>query len=145
MTKNIKIITDYNKFIWPQRAAHNISELNLFLYLRISGVSEPISWLVGVTLTLTWLSLRDGPPDPAPPAPNPNVKKLRCFCCKGRNWFWGSICWWDCCGDAPSDGVMKDLEGVEPTEEGGVGRGDCLAWRYCYKHKHRINNNLKMM
>lgn len=37
---------------------------------------------VGVTLTLTWLSRRDAPPDPEPPAPKPNVRKLRCFCWK---------------------------------------------------------------
>lgn len=63
----------------PHRAAHRISELNRFLYFRISGVSLVMSCDVGVTFTLTWLSRRDGP---EPPAPNPNVKKLRCFCCK---------------------------------------------------------------
>ena len=36
----------------PQRAAQSISELNRFLYFRISGVSEVISWPpVGATLT----------------------------------------------------------------------------------------------
>lgn len=35
----------------PQRAAHRISELNLFLYLRISGVSLCGRVLVGFTLT----------------------------------------------------------------------------------------------
>lgn len=63
----------------PHKAAHRISELNRFLYLRISGVSLVMSCDVGVTFTLTWLSRRDGPD---PPAPNPNVRKLRCFCCK---------------------------------------------------------------
>lgn len=62
----------------PHNAAHKISELKRFLYLRISGVSLVASCDVGVTFTLTWLSRRDGP---EPPAPNPNVKKLRCFCC----------------------------------------------------------------
>lgn len=62
----------------PHNAAHKISELKRFLYFLISGVSLVISWDVGVTLTLTWLSRRDGP---EPPAPNPNVRKLRCFCC----------------------------------------------------------------
>lgn len=82
------------QFIWqypPQRAAHKISELNLFLYLRISGVSESMSCDVGVTLTLTCDSLREAPPDPvvpppAPPAPKPKVRKLRCFCCR-----WGGV------------------------------------------------------
>lgn len=37
----------------PQRAAQRISLLNRFLYLRISGVSDVRSWLVGVTLTFT--------------------------------------------------------------------------------------------
>lgn len=59
----------------PQRAAQRISELKRFLYLRISGVSEARSWDVGVTLTLTWLSLRE-----PPPALNPKVRNERCFC-----------------------------------------------------------------
>jgi hypothetical protein len=66
----------------PQRAAQRISELNLFLYLRISGVSEPTSCEVGVTFTLTCDSRRVGP---EPPAPNPNVRNERCFCWRG----WG--------------------------------------------------------
>lgn len=76
----------------PHKAAHKISELNLFLYLRISGVSGEPSCPVGVTLTLTWLSRRDAfppepavPPLPVEPAPKPNVRNERCFCCKGRN------------------------------------------------------------
>lgn len=77
-----------NKFT-PHRAAHRISELNRFLYFRISGVSLVMSWDVGVTFTLTWLSRRDGP---EPPAPNPNVKKLRCFCCKAYA-CGGNNCW----------------------------------------------------
>lgn len=36
----------------PQRAAQRISELNLFLYLRISGVSLTGRVLVGLTLTM---------------------------------------------------------------------------------------------
>lgn len=35
----------------PHNAAHKISELNLFLYFRISGVSDVMSCVVGVTLT----------------------------------------------------------------------------------------------
>lgn len=44
----------YNAFIQisPQRAAHRISELNLFLYLRISGVSVGGRVLVGFTFTM---------------------------------------------------------------------------------------------
>ena len=42
----------------PQRAAHRISELNLFLYLRISGVSLCGRVLTGFTLTTE--PLRDG-------------------------------------------------------------------------------------
>lgn len=84
----------------PQSAAHRISELNLFLYLRISGVSLVASCEVGVTLTLTWLSRRDGP---EPPAPKPNVRKLRCFCCRLKacggsncagNWAGDGVRWW---------------------------------------------------
>lgn len=36
----------------PHRAAHRISELNLFLYLRISGVSLGGRVLVGLTFTI---------------------------------------------------------------------------------------------
>ena len=36
----------------PQSAAHRISELNLFLYLRISGVSLGGRVLVGLTFTM---------------------------------------------------------------------------------------------
>lgn len=36
----------------PQSAAHRISELNLFLYLRISGVSLGGRVLVGLTFTI---------------------------------------------------------------------------------------------
>ncbi|KAI9587033.1 hypothetical protein GQX74_002880 [Glossina fuscipes] len=50
-------------------AAHRISELKRFLYFRISGVSLEASCDVGVTLTLTCDSRRDGP---EPPAPKPN-------------------------------------------------------------------------
>lgn len=75
----------------PHNAAHRISELNRFLYLRISGVSLVISWDVGVTFTLTWLSRRDGPD---PPALKPNVRKLRCFCCSA-NACGGKICCWE--------------------------------------------------
>ena len=42
----------------PQSAAHRISELNLFLYLRISGVSLGGRVLTGLTLTTE--PLRDG-------------------------------------------------------------------------------------
>jgi len=42
----------------PQRAAHRISELNLFLYLRISGVSLGGRVLTGLTLTTE--PLREG-------------------------------------------------------------------------------------
>lgn len=62
----------------PQSAAHSISELKRFLYLRISGVSLAASCEVGVTFTLTVDSRRVGP---EPPAPKPKVRKLRCFCC----------------------------------------------------------------
>lgn len=58
----------------PHNAAQRISLLKRFLYLRISGVSDAKSWLVGVTLTFTWDSLLAGP------APNPKVRKERCFC-----------------------------------------------------------------
>lgn len=75
----------------PHNAAHRISELKRFLYLRISGVSLVISWDVGVTFTLTWLSRRDGPD---PPALNPNVRKLLCFCCRAYA-CGGKFC---CCG-----------------------------------------------
>lgn len=64
----------------PQRAAHKISELNLFLYFLISGVSDPISCDVGVTLTFTCDSRLLGP---EPPAPKPKVKKDLCFCWRG--------------------------------------------------------------
>jgi len=40
-----------NRFALPHKAAHSISELNLFLYLRISGVSLCGRVLVGFTLT----------------------------------------------------------------------------------------------
>lgn len=75
-------------FFVPQRAAHNISELNLFLYFRISGVSDVISACdVGVTFTLTCDSRRplEVPAAfvPLEPAPNPNVRKDLCFCCNG--------------------------------------------------------------
>lgn len=68
----------------PQSAAHKISELNLFLYFLISGVSAEDSWDVGVTFTLTWLSLRGEGEGPVPPAPKPKVRKERCLC-----WSWG--------------------------------------------------------
>ncbi len=82
------------KRLTPQSAAHKISELKRFLYLRISGVSLVGSCCddVGVTLTLTWLSRLGAPPEP--PAPNPKVRKLRCFCCKASEWGcnkWGEM------------------------------------------------------
>lgn len=52
-------MNEKNKLIYmikknlPQSAAHKISELNLFLYFLISGVSADDSWDVGVTFTLT--------------------------------------------------------------------------------------------
>ena len=89
----------------PQSAAQRISELNLFLYLRISGVSAPKS-CCGVTLTLIWLSRRGGtptlptptlPPTGSPlPAENPKLRKLFCFSWSwerlspGEPWGWGS-------------------------------------------------------
>ena len=48
---------DWTSFL-PQRAAHRISELNLFLYLRISGVSLCGRVLTGLTLTTE--PFRDG-------------------------------------------------------------------------------------
>lgn len=113
----------------PHNAAQRISELNLFLYLRISGVSEDRSCPVGVTLTLTWLSRREAfppeppvPPLPVEPAPNPNVRNERCFCCKGRNCCWdptdefeGECC--KGCGEAAP--TMNDFDGVDWTEDGG--------------------------
>lgn len=68
---NHKRTTDENS---PHSAAQRISLLNRFLYFLISGVSEARSWLVGVTLTLTCDSRLAGP------APNPKVRKDRCFC-----------------------------------------------------------------
>lgn len=88
----------------PQRAAQSISELNRFLYLRISGVSLAASCDVGVTFTFTSRSLDSRRDGPEPPAPNPNVKKLLCFCCRaiafgGNKWCIGDWCllgelWW---------------------------------------------------
>lgn len=119
--KNTKSSLSFLVKYSPQSAAHRISELNLFLYLRISGVSEDRSCPVGVTLTFTWLSRREAlpePPVPLPvdPAPKPNVRNDRCFCCKGRNCCWEPTeeldgeCWrgW---GEAAPD--MNDLEGVD--------------------------------
>lgn len=40
-----------NRFSLPHKAAHSISELNLFLYFRISGVSLCGRVFVGFTLT----------------------------------------------------------------------------------------------
>lgn len=40
-----------DRFALPHKAAHRISELNLFLYLRISGVSLCGRVFVGFTLT----------------------------------------------------------------------------------------------
>ena len=57
----------------PHRAAHKISELNLFLYFRISGVSVVRSWEVGVTLTLGTVE----PPTPAPPLRGTERKVMR--------------------------------------------------------------------
>lgn len=53
-------ITDYCRCIShiPQSAAHRISELNLFLYLRISGVSLGGRVLTGFTFTTE--PFRDG-------------------------------------------------------------------------------------
>lgn len=64
----------------PHKAAHKISLLNLFLYFLISGVSDETSCDVGVTLTLTCDSRRDG----AELTPKPKAKKERCFCCKAK-------------------------------------------------------------
>lgn len=83
----------------PHNAAHSISELKRFLYLRISGVSLVASCDVGVTLTFICDSRRVGP---EPPAPKPNVRKLRCFCCSAY-----------ACG-----GKLADVDGgVEMLEE----------------------------
>lgn len=100
----------------PHNAAHKISELNRFLYLRISGVSLDASCDVGVTLTLTWLSRRDGP---EPPAPNPNVRKLRCFCCRAYACIGNTI------GDevaltaaAPDDELLMVVDDGDDDEAG---------------------------
>lgn len=104
----------------PHRAAHRISELNRFLYFRISGVSLVASWVVGVTLTLIWLSRRDGPD---PPAPNPKVKKLLCFCCSAYACI-GKVGWWwegevntSLAGIEEPDGNTKDFEGVDWADD----------------------------
>ena len=77
----------------PHKEAQRTSELNLFLYFLISGVSETASCEVGVTFTLMLDSRRGGmallgPParspaaGPVPLAPKPNVRNERCFCCR---------------------------------------------------------------
>lgn len=138
LSSNIKPFSVPISRFTPHNAAHKISELNRFLYFRISGVSLVASCDVGVTLTLTWLSRRDGP---EPPAPNPNVRKLRCFCwCNAKECGWrliwlllflrfiewlGLLLWrgeepewfetveW---GEELLFVTMKDLEGVECAE-----------------------------
>ena len=54
----------------PHKAAHKISELKRFLYLRISGVSDVISCTAGVGATLTEGTCVDSRllGSPAPPA-----------------------------------------------------------------------------
>jgi hypothetical protein len=67
----------------PHNEAHKISELNLFLYFLISGVSDVASWVcAGVTFTLIWdprrdwLDWLDCEPTVEPLlAPNPNAEK----------------------------------------------------------------------
>lgn len=141
----------------PHKAAHKISELNLFLYLRISGVSDDTSCPVGVTLTLTWLSRREAfppeppvpPPLPVEPAPNPKVRNERCFCCNGRNWCWEPTDELDgeCCngwGDAAL--ATNDLEGVDWTDDGcgtgwwwwDKGMPPAIACLYWKRKKHTI-------
>lgn len=95
-SRSIKPFSVPIKRLTPHNAAQRISELKRFLYLRISGVSVACSCCdVGVTLTLTWLSRRGAPPEL--PAPNPNVRKLRCFCCKASECGcnkWGEMLLW---------------------------------------------------
>lgn len=50
--KIICIYTQKLHLVSPHSAAHRISELNLFLYLRISGVSLGGRVLVGLTFTI---------------------------------------------------------------------------------------------
>lgn len=154
LSSNIKPFSVPIRRLTPHNAAHKISELNRFLYFRISGVSLVASCDVGVTLTFTWLSRRDGP---EPPAPNPNVRKLRCFCwCNAKECGWrliwllflrfiewfGLLLWrgdelewfetveW---GDELLFVTMKDLEGVECTELFAL-----TAARYCKKEKRKL-------
>lgn len=131
-SKSIKPFSVPISKLTPQSAAQRISELKRFLYLRISGVSLVASCCdVGVTLTFTWLSLRDAPPEL--PAPKPNVRKLRCFCWKasecgcikwvvgwgdfslfeGEWWFWARGEGWK---GADWGVFVKDLVGVERVE-----------------------------
>lgn len=154
LSSNIKPFSVPMRRFTPHNAAHKISELNLFLYFRISGVSLVASCDVGVTLTLTWLSRRDGP---EPPAPNPKVRKLRCFCwCKANECGWRLIWllillflrlieWLGLLlkrGDDPEwletvewgeellFPITKDFEGVECTELFAL-----TAARYCKNRK----------
>lgn len=130
------------KRLTPHNAAHKISELKRFLYFLISGVSLVASCDVGVTFTFTWLSRRDGP---EPPAPNPNVRKLRCFCCNAYGGGGGcktillflKLIEWFGLFEAVERGeellfgwTMKDLEGVECTELLPL---PLIAARYCKK------------
>lgn len=129
-SNNIKPFSVPMSKFTPHKAAHKISELNRFLYLRISGVSLVASCCdVGVTFTFTWLSRREAPPEL--PAPKPNVRKLRCFCwkaseCGCNKWpawanlslFEGELCWecaCDCvCGGGRGLGWKGEvLVGVE--------------------------------
>lgn len=89
----------------PHSAAQSISELKRFLYLRISGVSLDASWDVGVTFTLTVDSRRVGP---EPPAPNPKVRKLRCFCCSA----------YACGGKWEEEEFKLEMEAFEVDEQG---------------------------
>lgn len=129
-SRSIKPFSVPMRRLTPHNAAQRISELNRFLYFRISGVSLVASCCdVGVTLTFTWLSRREAPPEL--PAPNPNVRKLRCFCCKASEcgWIkWGEILlmlwtnlslgeewWWK--GDLWCGELWLDLVWGEEMEE----------------------------
>lgn len=113
-SNNIKPFSVPMSKLTPHKAAHKISELNRFLYLRISGVSLVASCCeVGVTLTFTWLSRRDAPPEL--PAPKPNVRKLRCFCWKAS----------ECgCNKWPAWANLSLFEGVIECVWGGGWEGE---------------------
>ena len=85
-----------NKFHLPQSAAHKISELNLFLYFLISGVS--LSTIEGCTLTLIldpllWASLSNSFLR-LPPAWKPKAWNDADDCCLFSAGWFTTACWY---------------------------------------------------